>query len=102
MPPASSAAIIDSMPAVSSADAARSASIVIKAMREDAKVADDHEDPGTVDMFSKFVQVHEKHEWWLRDMLRTGDGLSSGWLNRASRRRRSRARARSLTTDIHA
>jgi len=21
------------------------------------------------------VQIHEKHEWWLRDILRTGDGL---------------------------
>jgi hypothetical protein len=21
------------------------------------------------------VQVHEKHEWWMRDLLRTGDGL---------------------------
>jgi hypothetical protein len=28
-----------------------------------------------VDLFARFVQVHEKHEWWLRDMLRRGDGL---------------------------
>ena len=56
-------------------EADRNLLIVIKEMREGAKIADDHEDPGTVDMFSKFVQVHEKHEWWLRDMLRTGDGL---------------------------
>jgi len=34
-------------------------------------------DPGTMDVFSKFVQIHEKHEWWARDMLRTGDGLSA-------------------------
>lgn len=33
-------------------------------------------DPGTVDLFSKIVQIHEKHEWWLRDILRTGDGLA--------------------------
>jgi starvation-inducible DNA-binding protein len=33
------------------------------------------EDPGTVDVFSRLVQIHEKHEWFTRDMLRTGDGL---------------------------
>lgn len=49
--------------------------LVVKEMREAASVADQHKDPGTVDLFSKVVQVHEKHEWWLRDMLRTGDGL---------------------------
>jgi len=56
-------------------EADRNLLVVIKEMREGAKTADEHNDPGTVDMFSKFVQVHEKHEWWLRDMLRTGDGL---------------------------
>ena len=51
--------------------------IVIKEMREGARVADDHDDPGTVDLFSRHVQIHEKHEWWLRDILEKGDGLSS-------------------------
>lgn len=51
--------------------------IVIKEMREAARVADDHDDPGTVDLFSRHVQVHEKHEWWLRDILEKGDGLSN-------------------------
>jgi starvation-inducible DNA-binding protein len=50
---------------------------VIKEMREGVRIADEHDDPGTVDLLSKSVQVHEKHEWWLRDMLRTGDGLCS-------------------------
>lgn len=49
--------------------------VVINEMRRAAKVADEHGDPGTVDLFSKTVQVHEKHEWWMRDLLRTGDGL---------------------------
>jgi starvation-inducible DNA-binding protein len=49
--------------------------IVISEMRKGAKVAEEHNDPGTVDLFSKSVQIHEKHEWWLRDILRTGDGL---------------------------
>jgi starvation-inducible DNA-binding protein len=49
--------------------------VVIKEMRRAAKMADEHGDPGTVDLFSRIVQVHEKHEWWMRDLLRTGDGL---------------------------
>ena len=44
---------------------------------EAARVADDHDDPGTVDLFSRHVQIHEKHEWWLRDILEKGDGLST-------------------------
>src|SRR5215207_806327 len=50
---------------------------VIKEIRAGARAADQHDDPGTVDLFSKFVQIHEKHEWWLRDILETRDGLSS-------------------------
>jgi len=50
---------------------------VIKEMREGAKTADEHNDPGTVDIFSKMVQIHERHEWFMRDILRTGDGFTS-------------------------
>jgi starvation-inducible DNA-binding protein len=49
--------------------------IVIREMRLAAYSADEHRDPGTVDLFARFVQLHEKHEWWLRDILRRGDGL---------------------------
>jgi len=49
--------------------------IVIKEMREGAKAAEESNDPGTVDLFSKVVQIHEKHEWFLRDMLKKKDGL---------------------------
>jgi starvation-inducible DNA-binding protein len=59
-------------------EANRNTLIVIKEMRDAAKVADEHGDPGTVDLFAKFVQVHEKHEWWLRDILREGDGFHNG------------------------
>ena len=55
----------------------RNALLVIKEMREGAATADEHDDPGTVDLFSRFVQVHEKHEWWLRDILRKGDGFGN-------------------------
>lgn len=49
--------------------------VVIKEMRGAAKAADEHGDPGTVDLFSRLVHIHEKHEWWMRDILRSGDGL---------------------------
>lgn len=58
-------------------EADRNSLIVIKEMRDGAKIADEHGDPGTVDLFSRLVQIHEKHEWWLRDILRKGDGLST-------------------------
>ena len=50
---------------------------VIREMRTAAHDAEEHNDPGTVDIFSRVVQIHEKHEWWLRDILRMGDGLCS-------------------------
>jgi len=56
-------------------EANRNQLLVIQEMRRGARVADEHDDPGTADVFSRFVQIHEKHEWWMRDMLRTGDGL---------------------------
>ena len=56
-------------------EADRNALIVIKETRSAAKIADEHGDPGTVDLLSRFVQIHEKHEWWLRDILRKRDGL---------------------------
>jgi starvation-inducible DNA-binding protein len=58
-------------------EANRNSLIVIREMRQAARAADEHDDPGTVDLFSKLVQVHEKQEWWLRDILRSGDGLTS-------------------------
>ena len=56
-------------------EADRNLLVVVKEMRRAAKTADEHGDPGTVDLFSRFVQIHEKHEWWMRDILRGGDGL---------------------------
>jgi starvation-inducible DNA-binding protein len=60
---------------IESADA--NAVIVIAEMREAIEVAEEAGDPGTADVFTRFVQVHEKHEWWLRDVLEHGDGLVS-------------------------
>jgi starvation-inducible DNA-binding protein len=49
--------------------------MVIKDMREGAGIADENNDPGTVDVFSKLVQIHEKHEWFLRELLKKKDGF---------------------------
>lgn len=57
-------------------EAARNEMVVIREMRSAATVADEHNDPGSVDLFSRFVQIHEKQEWWLREILRKRDGLS--------------------------
>lgn len=51
--------------------------VVIKDMRDGAKTADENDDPGTVDLFSKVVQIHEKHEWMLRQVLKKKDGLAT-------------------------
>ncbi len=56
-------------------EAQRNLHAVIKGMRDAAKTADEANDPGTVDILSKSVQVFEKQEWWLRDILRKDDGL---------------------------
>ncbi|HEY8563085.1 MAG TPA: Dps family protein [Pyrinomonadaceae bacterium] len=49
---------------------------IIKEMREAVKIADESDDPGTADVFTRFVQIHEKQEWWLRDILEKRDGLT--------------------------
>ena len=59
------------------ADADEQLMVVIRDMREAASVADEADDPGTVDLFSRFVQIHEKHEWWLRELLERNDRLVS-------------------------
>jgi starvation-inducible DNA-binding protein len=53
----------------------RNALVMIKQLRDAARTADEHNDPGSVDLYSRTVQVYEKHEWWLRDILRDDDGL---------------------------
>jgi len=49
--------------------------VVIKEMREAVNAANENNDPGTVDLFSRVVQIHEKHEWFVRDILKKKDGL---------------------------
>src|SRR5262249_39107931 len=48
---------------------------VIKEMRDAVRAANESDDPGSADLFSKVVQIHEKHEWFLREVLKRKDGL---------------------------
>jgi starvation-inducible DNA-binding protein len=50
---------------------------IIKEMREGYRLAEENDDPGTADVFTRFVQIHEKQEWWLRDILEKRDGLTA-------------------------
>jgi len=50
---------------------------IIREMREAIKTAENNDDPGTADVLIKFVQIHEKQEWWLRDILEKRDGLTA-------------------------
>lgn len=58
------------------AEAEHNLLIVIKEMRAGVRTANEQDDPGTADLFTQVVQIHEKHEWWLRDMLEKSDGLT--------------------------
>jgi starvation-inducible DNA-binding protein len=51
--------------------------LAIKGMRDAARTADDNNDPGTVDLFAKTIRIHEKHEWFLRQVLKKKDGLAA-------------------------
>ena len=59
------------------AEADRNLLVVIKEMCAGVRTANEQEDPGTADLFTKVVQIHEKHEWWLLDMLEKSDGSRS-------------------------
>ncbi len=58
-------------------EADQNALVIIKEMREAIKTADEADDPGTADVLTRFVQIYEKQEWWLRDILEKRDGLTN-------------------------
>jgi len=49
--------------------------IIIREMRDAARLADDSDDPGSNDLFSSVVRIHEKQEWFLRDLIEEEDEL---------------------------
>lgn len=50
-------------------DAMTSVETVIKCMKEGAAAAQKANDPGSVDLFSKFVQIYEKQRWFIKQFL---------------------------------
>jgi len=50
---------------------------IIAEFKDAIKVADSENDPGTADIFTRIIQVHEKQEWFLREFLEKKDGLAS-------------------------
>jgi starvation-inducible DNA-binding protein len=50
---------------------------IISEMHADAAIANDAGDIGTADLYTRLVQVHQKHRWFLKELLRKGDKLVS-------------------------
>ncbi|MBD2461174.1 DNA starvation/stationary phase protection protein [Oscillatoria sp. FACHB-1407] len=50
---------------------------VIQEMHTDADLAAQAGDIGTADLYTRFVQTHQKHRWFLKELLRKSDGLVS-------------------------
>jgi len=51
--------------------------LIIQEMHTDAELAGSASDIGTADLYTRFVQIHQKHRWFLKEILRKGDGLVS-------------------------
>ena len=52
----------------------RNLHLVLKEMRQTAAIADEHGDPGTVDLASRIAETHRQQETWLKDLLRKREG----------------------------
>jgi len=52
--------------------------LVIRDMKKGYALANGQGDLGTADMFTRFVQVHEKMEWFLRELLESPSPVLEG------------------------
>jgi starvation-inducible DNA-binding protein len=59
------------------AEARASLDLVIAEMHDDAEVATEAGDIGTADLYTRLVQTHQKNRWFLNEILRKKDGLTS-------------------------
>jgi starvation-inducible DNA-binding protein len=50
---------------------------VIRELHEDAAIAQGVDDIGTTDLYTRLVQDYQKQRWFLREILRKGDNLTS-------------------------
>lgn len=51
--------------------------LIITEMHQDAEIATEAGDIGTTDLYTRLVQTHQKHRWFLKEFLAKGDGLVS-------------------------
>lgn len=49
--------------------------LIITEMHEDTAIADEAGDIGTADLYTRLVQTHQKHRWFLKELLKKGDNL---------------------------
>jgi starvation-inducible DNA-binding protein len=59
------------------AEARATLDVVIEEMHADAEVATEAGDIGTADLYTRLVQTHQKNRWFLNEILRKKDGLTS-------------------------
>jgi starvation-inducible DNA-binding protein len=52
--------------------------LVIRNLKKGFEIADRWGDPGTADLLTRVVQIHEKMEWFLRELLESGSPLLEG------------------------
>jgi DNA-binding ferritin-like protein len=52
----------------------RNLRLVIKEIRRTAEIADEHDDPATVELAGRIAEMHRQHEAWLQDILQKRDG----------------------------
>ena len=50
---------------------------IIAEMHADADAAANAGDIGTADLYTRLVQVHQKHRWFLKEIIKKGDGIVS-------------------------
>jgi starvation-inducible DNA-binding protein len=50
--------------------------VIIAEMHTDADAAANAGDIGTADLYTRLVQAHQKHRWFLKELLKQGDGLA--------------------------
>ena len=59
------------------AEARATLDVIIEEMHADAEIATDAGDIGTADLYTRLVQVHQKNRWFLDEILKKRDGLTS-------------------------
>ena len=59
------------------AEARKTLDVIVEEMHADAETADEAGDIGTADLYTRLVQQHQKNRWFLDEILKKRDGLTS-------------------------